>query len=90
MPSLAHQRILVAATGVLVGLFLIPNSAESVQESWVDLIARRVQVEHDLASREPVSSGYERYLTQLQSPSNRPLCWDMCLLFNMRWAVSFG
>jgi hypothetical protein len=67
MPSLAHQQILVAATGVLVGLFLIPNSAESVQESWVDLIAHRVQVEHDLASREPVSSGYERYLTQLQS-----------------------
>lgn len=67
MPSLAHQQILVAAMGVLVALFLIPNPADSVQESWVDLIAQRVRAEHNLASRERVSSGYERYLTQLHS-----------------------
>lgn len=67
MPSLAHQQILVAATEVLLVLFLIPNPAESIQENWVDQIARRVRVEDNLASGERVSSGYERYLTQLQT-----------------------
>lgn len=67
MPSLAHQQILVAATQILVVLFLIPNQAESTRENWADQIAHRLQAEHNLASRERVSSGYERYLTQLQS-----------------------
>lgn len=67
MPSPAHQQILVAAKGVLLVLFLVPNPAEALQENWVDQITQRVQLEQDLASREPVRSGYERYLTQLQS-----------------------
>jgi hypothetical protein len=67
MPSLAHQQILAAAQGLLFVLFLIPNPAESVQGNWVDQIAQRVRAEYNPASRKPVSSGYERYLTQLHS-----------------------
>ena len=68
MPSPAYQRILVAALGLLLLLlFLIPVPAEGVQENWLDRIARRVQTEQHLASREAVSPGYERYLTQLHS-----------------------
>jgi hypothetical protein len=67
MPSLADRQILVAANGVLLLLFLVPDPVHSVQQGWVDQIAHRVQVEERLAGREPLSSGYERYLTQLQS-----------------------
>jgi hypothetical protein len=67
MPLSTHQQILVAAAGLLFGLFLPPNPAESVQEDWVDQIARRVRLEYNLTSREPASPEYERYLTQLHS-----------------------
>jgi hypothetical protein len=68
MPSLAHQRILVAAEGLLLVLFLlVPNPAQSVQENWVDQIAQRVRAEYNLAGGEPVNAGYQRYLAQLQS-----------------------
>jgi hypothetical protein len=68
MPSLAHQRILVAAEGLLLVLFLLsPNPAQSAQENWVDQIAQRVRAEYNLAGGEAVSAGYERYLTQLHS-----------------------
>ncbi|MBU6431709.1 MAG: hypothetical protein KJS98_00165 [Nitrospirae bacterium] len=77
MPSLAHRQTLVAATGVLFVLFLIPNQAESVQENWVDQIAQRVRAEQHLASREPLSSGYERYLTQLHSVQQALLQGDV-------------
>jgi hypothetical protein len=67
MPSLAHQQVLVAAGGLWLVLFLVPNPAQSVQENWVDQIAQRVRAEFIVAGGEPASSGYERYLSQLQS-----------------------
>lgn len=67
MRSLAHQQMLVAAKGVFLLLCLVPAPAHSVQQGWVDQIAQRVQREERLAGGEAPTSGYERYLTQLQS-----------------------
>jgi hypothetical protein len=67
MRALTHRQILVAANGILLLFFLVPDPAHSVQQGWVDQIAHRVQLEERLAGLEPLSSGYERYLTQLQS-----------------------
>lgn len=66
MASLAHQQVLVAATGVFL-LLSVPVPAHSVQQGWVDQIAQRVAVEQHLPGQEPLRSGYERYLTQLHS-----------------------
>jgi hypothetical protein len=67
MPALAYRQILAAASGVWLLLCLVPNPAHSVQERWVEQIAQRLQLEQRLAGREPLTSGYERYLKQLHS-----------------------
>lgn len=67
MPALALRQILVVAMGVWLLLCLVPNPAYSVEESWLEQIAQRVQLEQRLAGREPLTTGYERYLTQLHS-----------------------
>lgn len=66
MPSMGNQQLLVVAMTGWFALVMMPLSAGSAQENWIEQITHQVQEQQRLATQKSLDSGYERYLRQLQ------------------------